>query len=88
MFRVSLRKAHLSLSDDSAVINVLRAAYRVEIFSPKSIVSVTLAESLSLNIFGKFMFCPKTNWGGLKPVTLIREFFALTPHAKAFSQEQ
>ena len=41
-----------------------------------------------LNTFDKIMFCPKTNWCGQKPLTLIREFFTLTPHAKAFPQEQ
>ena len=88
VFRVCLCKAHLSLSDDSAAINALFAACRVEIYSSSSFVSVAPAEILLFKTFTKFMSCPKTNWCGLKPLTLIREFFALTPHAKAFSQEQ
>lgn len=84
-FGVCLREACLSLSDDSAAIIALRAECMVEICSPTSLISVTLAESLSLNTVGKFMFCPKTNWCWLKPLTLIREFFPLTPHAQAFS---
>ena len=46
------------------------------------------ADKVSFNVEGRLIFFPKTSWCGLKPLTFIKEFFALRAQARAVSHEQ
>ena len=80
------RRANFILLLDSVAMNAFLAACSADICKAMSgNVDFSCAGNLWSIMFGKFVFLPKTNWDGLKPLLLIKEFLAHKAHERAVS---